>query len=65
MSGLNAIRIHDNVTLKCEWKQKTLWNQPDFGGPNTGVTAGALFGQVTGSRGDPQRQILPQARLKF
>jgi hypothetical protein len=65
MSVIKSIRIRESVNFEMRAEAKNALNHPNFGGPNTGVTAGALFGQVTSSQGDPQRQILLQAKLKF
>jgi len=65
MSVIKNIQIRERVGFEVRAEAKNAFNHPNFGGPNTNVTAGALFGQVTGSQGDPQRQIVLQGKLKF
>ncbi len=65
MSVIKNVHIRERVNFEMRAEAKNALNHPNFGGPNTNVTAGALFGQVTSSQGDPQRQILLQAKLKF
>ena len=65
LSLLKSIPIRERVNFELRAEAKNALNHPNFGGPNTSVTAGALFGQVTGSQGDPQRQIMLSGKLNW